>query len=236
MSRPTAPVPDLALKRALITAFWMVLACAALSISCRGGSGAPTVPTESGAQTATVSGLVFEGTLEGERPIAGVEFEVHALTGFTFLGRVSSNTEGRYVFSNVPRGTAIALASISGAGQQCVASAIVNADTVLDVELGATYPSHRLSRSPTLSGFVFERTAAGRQPIPNASVSYDWDCGDGQPEAGTRTDAGGHYELCRLPRGGCLDFFLRDGRSISTLVDVQRDTELDIEVPVLRKP
>jgi hypothetical protein len=98
------------------------------------------------------------------------------------------------------------------------------------IELGSAYPSARLSRSPVVSGLFFERTAAGRQPVPNARIYYDWDCLDGTPEAGAVTDANGRYELCRLPRGGCINVVSPDGRFTSRSVDVQRDTVLDIEV------
>jgi hypothetical protein len=222
-------------KDALITALSIVLASAALSVSCREGAGrTPTVPTQSGAQRVTVSGLVFESTPQGDRPIAGAEFEIHTLIGFTVLGTVSSDAEGRYMVSNLAPGITIALSRSSGSfhlAQQCVASTTVGADNVLDVELGSVYPSARLSRSPVVSGLIFERTAAARQPVPNAQIYYDWDCGDGNPEAGIASDANGRYELCRLPRGGCVDVFLRDGRFASRSVDAQRDTVLDIEVP-----
>jgi hypothetical protein len=219
-------------KTTIITALAIVLASAALSVSCGEKPAGPlTGPTQSVPQIATLSGLVFEGTPQGDRPLGGVKLEIHALLGFTSLGTVSSDAEGRYVFGNVPRGTTVALARVSGIlEQQCVASTTVQTDTVLDVELGEAHPSTRLLRSPIVSGVIFENTPAGRRPIPNAPVSYDWDCLDGAAEASTRSDANGRYEICRLPRGGCVDVFLQDGRTASRLIDVQRDTVLDIEV------
>ena len=225
-------------KDALITVLSMVLASAALSVSCGEEVGrTPTVPTQSptvptlGAQRVSVSGRVFEGTLQGDRPIAGAEFEIHSLIN-AGLGTVASDAAGRYTVGDLVLGTAIALARTSGPAQQCVASTTLTAgaDNVLDVELGSAYPSARLSRSPVLSGLIFEQTAAGRQSVPNAAIYYDWDCLDGTPEAGAITDANGRYELCRLPRGGCLIVVSPDGRVASRSVDVLRDTVVDIEV------
>ena len=231
---------------ALIAALSIALTSAALSVSCREGADrmptgptpsvhTPSVPAPSDDQKVSVSGLVFEGRPQGDRPIARAEFEIHTLMGGR-VRNVSSDAEGRYMVSDLAPGTTIAFALTSGVvhpAQQCVASTTVTvgAENVLDVELGSAYPSARLSRSPIVSGLVFEVTAEGRQPVPKARIYYDWDCLDGAPEAGAITDANGRYELCRVPRGGCVGVFSEDGRFASKSVDAQRDIVLDIEIP-----
>ncbi len=216
-----------------ITALATALASAALSVSCGENAASPLIgPTESVPQTASLSGLVFEGTPQGDRPLGGVRLEIHTLSA-PFLGFVSSDADGRYVLANIPRGTTVALALDSAPialEQPCVASTTVQTDTVLDVELGKAHPSARLSRSPIVSGMIFENTPAGRQPIPNALVAYLWGCTEGIGEAWTRSDANGRYEICRVPRAGCLDVVTRDGRFVPTEIDAQGDAVVDIEV------
>jgi hypothetical protein len=217
------------------SALLAVVSTALFALACdeRVGSRSPTGPIPAIASTGTLSGVVFEPTSQGDVLLPGLEFEIHTRFG-PFLGTVTSDATGRYTLPDVPRGTQIALAlAYAGlpVGQQCVASTTVEGDTVLDVELTRVHGSSRLPRSPTVSGVVFETPPAGRQPIPHASVYYDWNCLDGTPEAWTVTDANGHYELCRLPRGGCIVVVVRDGRFTSVSIDVQHDTRLDIAVP-----
>ncbi len=54
--------------------------------------------------------------------------------------------------------------------------------------------------SPTLSGIVFETTVEGLLPIADADVFFYWQIND-LITATTRTDATGHYWLCRVPSG-----------------------------------
>jgi len=73
----------------------------------------------------------------------------------------------------------------------------MNADTVLDVEYNVLgVPG--TGGSPTLSGVVFESTAAGRQAVPGKRVLY---YSNNSLSASTWTGPDGRYEFCRLPRG-----------------------------------
>lgn len=156
--------------------------------------------------------------------------------GYAF-GSVVADAAGRFEIRDLPRGSlAILMADAGGVAsslrQACAASVRMTADADIELEL-APAGSHGLTRgdsSPALSGVVFERTPAGRRPVPGVAVGYDWRCLDGLTVASQRTDADGRYELCRLPMpGGCVWVF-RDGHVVSLPVDNEGDTELDIDI------
>ena len=180
-----------------------------------------------------MSGLVFEGSPQGDRPIAGAEFEIHTLIGGR-VRNVSSDAEGRYMVSDLGPGTTIAFALTSGVSiphnNVSRTTVTVGADNVLDVELGTRIRQPDCRARPSSLVLSLKGPPMAR-PVSNARIYYDWDCLDGAPEAGAITDANGRYELCRVPRGGCIGVFSEDGRFAFKSVDAQRDIVLDIEIP-----
>jgi hypothetical protein len=90
--------------------------------------------------------------------------------------------------------------------QQCATTVTLNADANQDVTLTSlqNLASGNSLRPPpvpgtrTISGVVFEVTAAGRQPIEGATVGFEGN--NDITSAWTFTDASGRYLLCGLPR------------------------------------
>ncbi|MGH9239967.1 MAG: hypothetical protein ACRD3G_18145 [Vicinamibacterales bacterium] len=87
--------------------------------------------------------------------------------------------------------------------QRCLASATVNRDTTIDVELiridgssvdGSSAPP--AAASPLITGFIYESTPQGRKPLRGVhiSVQASWDVW----VAYTQTDEAGRFFLCRV--------------------------------------
>jgi hypothetical protein len=142
------------------------------------------------------------------------------------------------VFEHVLSGTAIRLrGNASGAwrNQPCAVDAVIRSNTVLDIELVADGGRGVSAGSPTLTGVVYEMTAAGRKPIPTADVALIAGC-SGLLAPYTRTDAEGRYAFCRVPRGSACIFAALERfggpwfseRQVPTAVN--GDTVLDIEL------
>lgn len=196
---------DLRTMRALsVTGLSICLALAA----CEKASQVPTTP--SGPETSfsppysfALSGVVFETTAQGLRPLPNADMEgwvESARSGYSI--RVDrTDAAGRYSIPAVPADSLVFVTASSRSGlyQACAATARMTADAVLDVELVSTAaPRRTIQGSPTLSGVLFETTPQGKTPIAGGWVYYDWGCLDGAV-ASAPTDAQGRYELCRLP-------------------------------------
>jgi hypothetical protein len=175
---------------------------------CRGHDSplAPSPPAE--AMSFTLSGSVLESTASGSRPAEGVPlfFWVDAGNTSRNFGPVTSDADGRYSVSNVPRGMVYVQSSWSRYEQPCFTSVELRGDTVLDVEVVS--PATLLSLGPsslrnlnglTVSGVVFDASSGDRRPIAGARLQV-W-IGDWVYGASTSTDASGRYLLCRFPRG-----------------------------------
>jgi hypothetical protein len=186
----------------------------------------------------TLSGLVFESTSGGAVPLtaAHIEVWVDQIDRGYAAESVTTDEKGRYVIRNLPSRSVVVLIARSDArlSQPTAATMTMDGDAELDVELvSKTNPVRTQRGSPTLSGTVYERTVAGTRPVRAASVSFDWGCDDGAPEAETVTDAAGRYELSRLPlshRGGSCVTASAGNRVKSFGVEFRGDAALDIDL------
>jgi hypothetical protein len=148
-----------------------------------------------------VSGILSE-TADGiSRPLVGRQ--VFLRIEQPNLGRtevVTTDQNGRYV-AQVPQARVFASAWHPPDQQQpCLASAAVNEDTTLDVEVmpvrSSATPPPRRQASPLITGFVFEATPQGRNPLRGVHVSAD--ASSDVWVAYTQTDDTGRFVLCRV--------------------------------------
>ena len=166
----------------------------------------PPLPTTGWVISGTVRNYTAGGIEPGrDNPLFG--WLQQATFGQT-TGRVAIDADGHYQFT-VPTNTLwVSLFAGSGGIQQpCAVTVLpagnvsVDVETVTDpLQFGANIPVAMQSRSPTISGVVYEQTSAGRRPVPNAWVSLDGLGGLGLLVADTRTDADGRYILCGVPQ------------------------------------
>ena len=239
---------------------WMTVALVLSGCDERGSrppaSPAPITPGAApspSAQTHTLSGRVVEGTTQGARPVADVPILITIFPPPGVFPRPSgfrsvvSDSAGRYVIGEVPHQHSVVLKAASpytlGSLQPCAAALTLGADAVLDVELLSSPTTRRtIQGSPTISGVVYETTAEGRRPIADAAVGYEAVCWTGEfPNAWTRTDANGRYELCRLPSvdivaDGCIVAFAAGRSSASGPLNPRGDMTVDIDLPRLPFP
>jgi hypothetical protein len=155
----------------------------------------------------TGAGLVFESAGRERRAVVGgfVDFLVNANSAW---GRVPLDTDGKYIISNLPGGSRLRVTAFADwrngtLKQTCGAYAVVNRDTVRDVELVRLGTRGQTFAPPILSGVVFEITSEGRRPVVDTPVIYYseyWASFD----VYTLTDSQGRYEICGLPRGSGL--------------------------------
>jgi len=200
--------------------------------------GTPTVNTPS--RVTTLQGTVFETTPEGRRPVPGAYLNILGHDRGSGYGITAyADAAGRYTVGTLPNGSTVlvhAMGGLNGAGfhrhQPCVATSVVDGDTVLDVEF-----NHRDVRgtggSPTVSGVVFETTPTGRQPVRDRQVLY---YASNILAAHTITDANGRYEFCKVPVG-VGKVFVTDpydwdlgGPAAERLVNVFGDVVVDLEI------
>lgn len=179
----------------------------------------------------TLSGVLTVRTPSGTAPVAssGVGAYVIMTNGSSYgMAPVATDADGRYEFSNVPSGVVILSAGGPHASQPCVEIAAVNgANAVKDIELldsAATRPATTMD-SPTLSGVVYRKTAAGKEPIVGAVIEYEY-----SPVIATTavTDAQGRYSLCKLPLGrGGVDVWLNGTNVGGAVINITGDAVLD---------
>ena len=183
--------------------------CAILVAGC--SASPPTEPASPGSQAldssgvATLQGTVFETTPEGRRPVPGAYLNVLGHTpGGGYGVTTYADAEGRYTVGTLPNGSTIlvhAMGGLDGIGfhrhQPCVAKAVLQRDTVVDVEFNLN-TVRGSGGSPTVSGVVFETTAQGPQPVRDRQVLY---YSPNVLAAHTITDANGRFEFCRVPIG-----------------------------------
>jgi hypothetical protein len=162
----------------------------------------PTSPTDASlpaTMSYTVSGILSE-TVDGiSRPLAGRQVFVrieHPNEARTLS--VTTDQNGRYS-AQVPRARVFVSAWHPPDQQQpCLASAAIDKDTTLDVEVVPvrSSPTPPAAGSPLITGYVYERTPQGRNPLRGVHVSVDastdvW-------VAYTQTDDTGRFFLCRV--------------------------------------
>ena len=165
-------------------------------------SSVPTSPTEAlpAATTSyTASGILSERVDGISRPLAGRQ--VWLRIEQPNAGRthwVATDQNGRYT-AQVPKARVFVSAwHPPDQRQPCLASAAVDTDTTLDVEVAPVQSAVQppASASPLITGFVYETTPQGRNPLRGVHVSVDasmdaW-------VAYTRTDDAGRFFLCRV--------------------------------------
>ena len=167
---------------------------------------APTVPTSPGSPqppaqpvTYVVSGIVAEVVDGVSRPLAGRQvFLWIAQPNRGWSQTAVSDENGRYT-ALVPQARVFAYSwHPPDQHQPCLASAAVDRDTTLNVEVvpAGTPATPPAAASPLVTAFVYETTPQGRVPLRGVSVSVDatWDVW----VATTRTDDTGRFYLCRV--------------------------------------
>lgn len=149
-----------------------------------------------------VSGILSE-TVDGlSRPLAGLRVDLWIDQGSTYPAvrrRQNSITDhnGRYT-AQVPKSRVfVMLADHYDGTQPCLASAAVDKDTTIDVQVVPAGSTPPMAASPMITGFVYETTPQGRNPVRGAGVWLDAS-GDEVFVAWTGTDAGGRFFLCRV--------------------------------------
>jgi hypothetical protein len=155
-----------------------------------------------------VSGILSE-TVDGvSRPLAGrqVHLYISGTCGQPVPGDcrpergrepLLSDDNGRYT-AQVPKSWVFVSANV-GELQPCVASAAVEKDTTIDVQV---VPAGRSSTpppaaSPMITGFVYETTPQGRNPLRGVDVWLEVGY-EGYFVAGNQTDDAGRFFLCRV--------------------------------------
>jgi hypothetical protein len=181
-----------------------------------------TTPTTSNPQAFyMVSGVAFEHTSTGQRPIAGVPLRIHsAASGGTILD-VTTDANGGYVASPVRAGAVTITPGLnSGYVAPCPSGTDALAShATFDVHLVSTAllsAAGALPSVPTtniyVSGTVYEMTTNGTQPVAGASVEMGQSANDLSYSA-TVTNALGHYLVCTSPPGVGTDVYIRLGVS-----------------------
>ena len=185
----------------------------------------PATPTSTPTPTPpaagpTLSGQVFALTPEGRIPAAGVPLTVNVISGhcpaivcpgpppyrITYRN-THTGADGRYSFEDLPSGVA-ALYSYSATHRQAC-GAFTWLTTSAQVDLEITSAGNPLP-SPTMpplrvSGQVYELTSAGRVPVANALVTFDW--AYDSPFFQVQAASDGRYRACGIP----ADWDLRIG-------------------------
>jgi hypothetical protein len=93
-------------------------------------------------------------------------------------------------------------AGLHAAGQQpCLASALVDKDTTIDVQVfpvDKAPPTPPPGAGPMITGFVYETTLQGRNPLRGVETWLEVGVGDSYPVAATQTDDAGRFFFCRV--------------------------------------
>ena len=153
----------------------------------------------------TITGSVLGYSSHGVEPLAGIDvwrwIESEAF-GYT-RGAVRTDAAGRFSFE-APSGVLVRLFASSGEFSQPCLATVGAAQGEATVRLVAGADRTRASDltglilGPTLTGTVFESTAAGPLPIADAWVEVDGAGGNGLLLASTRTAGDGRYLVCGL--------------------------------------
>lgn len=174
----------------------------------------PTSPTSLTQPTPgpfVVSGTLSEAVDGISRPLAGHQVRLLTISGTCGpvpMNCVQTERESVYFTDENGRYTAGVTAGsrvfaygrlTTGPWQPCLASAVVNKDTTIDVQVvpvgsSLTPPA---AASPMITGFVYETTAQGRQPLQGIGVSLEVGVSSFLV-AVTQTNESGHFFLCRV--------------------------------------
>lgn len=223
-------------------------ACVALLANgCDGGRSAPTAPTATptnpGPTVAlhTVAGVVSDGAA----PVEGASISAWISEGrfgysYTWAhGPLRTDAAGRYQLAALPAHATVWLQSWKdGYVQQCAAPPLtLLGDATVDVQMvsRARLSASTVEAPPagfrSVSGVIYETTAAGRRPFAGAFVDFepvmDFSA------AVTYTDASGRYLLCGVPEGQTGDIVasLGNNRVASAPLPPGQSTGIDITFP-----
>jgi len=213
-------------------------------------SPAPPVPRPSPQTGPALTGVVFQNTEQGRRPISGARVYVVDLVDGPYGNfpwyELQCDSNGRFSLANAGPGRAVKLTGYDGPGnglwnqsglsQICAVHPTIDGDTMADIELVQAGVLPMTYGSPTLSGVVLE-TSKGRRPVAGVPVLYSSYGHDGA-DVYTRTDAQGHYNFCRIPLGtgyvlaGCSGAVtpFPGFRYTLTPVEIHGDTVLDVDI------
>jgi hypothetical protein len=182
-------------------------------------SSAPSAPTSPAPgsqplpQSFVVSGSLFETADGVSRRLAERQVRLFAIstrpcdppgsgcsTGTEQEHAFLTDANGSYT-ARVPTGSRVFAygRDVSAPWQPCLASAVVDKDTTIDVQLVpvGSFLTPPAAASPMITGFVYEATSQGRQPLPGLVVWLEAGI-NGYLVAVTQTDQAGHFFLCRV--------------------------------------
>ncbi len=183
--------------------FRLLLAASLLTWLGGCSNSAPTSPaplSQPLPESFVVSGTLFETVNGVSRPLAGRQVRLLSIsakseTEDAFL----TDDNGRYT-ANVPPGSRVFAygRDVSGPWQPCLASAVVDKATTIDVQVvpagsSLTAPA---AANPMITGFVYETTSQGRKPLPGVVVWLEAGL-NSYGVAVTQTDEAGGFFLCR---------------------------------------
>ncbi len=172
----------------------------------------PANPSPAVAQSYVVSGIVSEQVDGVSRPLAGRQVRLFntGTCGVPASGAdcrveredaLSTDQIGRYS-AQVPAKSRVFVSTrdLSPTWQPCLATALVEGDTTIDVQLvprGSSLAPPPAA-GPMITGFVYETTPQGRNPLRGVGVWLEVGFGDSYPVALTQTDDAGRFFLCRV--------------------------------------
>jgi hypothetical protein len=200
----------------------------------------PSPSPSPAAQTATISGVVWQHAADGVKPlgVASVWGWVQTAGSGWRVGPNKTDLDGRYSFQ-VPTGASLRV-QLSALYQPCVVTISASSTVSHDVhivadpaQLGAHLPAELLADVPTLSGVVFENTPDGKQPVPGVRLEVDMIYGLGDVSATTLTDSDGRYVLCGLTGNSPYIYASKDGfklGDVGTVSLTSANTIRDIEL------
>ena len=168
----------------------------------------PAPPPASG--PFTLYGVVLDYTSAVPRPQSGVPLLVRSWRSPGALLEVTSDDNGRYIISGVPRGAVTIQPSVkSDYRAPCPPGTdVLSGNATFDVHVVSTKllstsgaPASMPRTAIWFSGAVFETTSEGRRPIAGATVNLAGDNSDQFVYATTLTDSRGQYLVCTAPPG-----------------------------------
>jgi len=183
--------------------FWL-----SLMAGCGDAPTTPSLAPPPPSRQFTLSGVVYEHTAAGVRPLAGVPLDI-SQPGTSHRARLTSTAEGRYQVPNLPPGAVKVNAESGDHVQPCRAAITLTGDSSLDVHVvpveavrAAGIPLSFSGLQPTLSGRVLERTPEGVRSVPDATLVLDFSGGDGwDPGARSISDSSGRFFFCNIAAG-----------------------------------
>ena len=177
----------------------------------------PTLPASPSPSpwTSVVSGTVYEEVDGSSRPVANRNVDIYVNGPTCVSGQPSpclseradvvvTDQNGRYtaVVTVLPKTRVF----VTGAGlhapdqQPCLASELVENDTIIDAQIVPT--EHSVTpppdAGPMITGFVYETTPQGRNPLRRVWAWLEVGLADSFPIARIQTDDAGRFFFCRV--------------------------------------